>query len=270
MNQLSIVIITRNEENNIANCIRSVQPLSNDIIIVDAGSDDDTIELAKQAGARTFSIEWQGYGYSRNFGAAKAKNDWILALDADERVSTELINAIEQINLAIPENIYRFHRKNYIGNRQIRFGTMGLDKVTRIYNRNHCSWDLSIVHEKLESKTNQRIKLKGYVSHYAFKSLEDYHTKAIQYAEMSAEKYFAEGRKASFIKRFFSPVFNSVKSYVFHLGFLEGRNGISIARTIAYYTWLKYDHLSKMTQPVAKIESTTRISRTLNTISSEQ
>ena len=123
---------------------------------------------------------------------------------------------------------------------------MAHDKVSRLYHRDFSAWDLSVVHEKLISKLNLKKKIKGSISHYAFNSLNDYHAKAIQYAEMSAVKYYAEGRKAGWIKRFFSPVFNSLKSYILHLGFLEGKEGISIAKTIAHYTWLKYDQLHKM------------------------
>ena len=97
MNALSVVIITHNEQENIADCIRSIKPLTDDIIVVDAASEDLTIEIAKQQGARTFSVTWQGYGWSRNFGASMAKNDWILALDADERLSPELISSLSDI-----------------------------------------------------------------------------------------------------------------------------------------------------------------------------
>jgi glycosyltransferase involved in cell wall biosynthesis len=246
MNQLSVVIITLNEEHNIAACIRSVQAFSNDIVVVDAQSEDNTIAIASKEGARTFSIEWQGYGYSRNFGAAKARHHWILALDADERVSDELIKSIRSLDLSDEKQIFRFSRKNYIGDRLVRFGTMGADKVTRIYNRKYNSWDLSAVHEKLESGNSNIKKIGGHVSHYAFASVNDYRTKLEQYAEMSAEKYFDEGRRASFSKRYLSPLFNSIKSYIFHLGFLEGRLGFEIAKTIAYYTRLKYSRLFQL------------------------
>jgi glycosyltransferase involved in cell wall biosynthesis len=243
---VSIVIITHNEQDNIADCIRSVKPLTDDIIVIDAGSDDDTIEIANREGARSFSVTWQGYGWSRNFGAAQAKNDWILALDADERLSPELIASLSGITICNPEIAYRFRRKNFIGPTEVRFGTMAHDKVTRLYNRNYSSWDFSIVHEKLLSKSARSVKINGHVLHFAFDDLKDYHAKAIQYAEMSAEKYFAEGKKAGVIKRFLSPVFNSLKSYILYCGFLQGKQGFSIAKTIWHYTWLKYDLLNKM------------------------
>src|SRR5690349_1214375 len=143
---LSVVIITLNEENNILDCIRSVQSLSDDIIVVDAGSTDNTIQFAIQEGAAVYSTDWKGYGYSRNLGASKAKHNWILALDADERVSAELINSIQTTKFTNSHTIYNFRRQNFINRKKIRFGTMGVDKVTRIYNRDFTNWDFSLVH----------------------------------------------------------------------------------------------------------------------------
>src|SRR6476660_9693532 len=99
MNSLSVVIITRNEEHNIAGCVQSAKLVSDDVIVVDSGSDDQTIKLAIQNGARVFSIHWEGYGFSRNYGSVRAKHNWIFALDADERISPELASSIEKLNL---------------------------------------------------------------------------------------------------------------------------------------------------------------------------
>ncbi|MFL5811744.1 MAG: glycosyltransferase family 2 protein [Flavisolibacter sp.] len=243
--KLSVVIITLNEENNISGCIRSARDLSDDIIVVDAGSKDKTIELAQKENVIVFPIEWDSYGSSRNLGASLAKHDWILCLDADERVSKELADSILAANFDHPSFVYSFRRQNYIGNRKVRFGTMGADKVTRIYNRNFTKWDLSIVHEKLGSNGVTKKMIDGHVDHFCFKSFDDYRSKAEQYAQMSARKYFLEGRKAG-LKTIFSPFFNSVKSYIFQLGFLEGIRGIQITRIIAYYSWLKYAHLQQL------------------------
>ncbi|MGZ5191937.1 MAG: glycosyltransferase family 2 protein, partial [Flavisolibacter sp.] len=112
--KLSVVIITLNEENNIIDCIRSAQSLSDDIIVVDAESCDRTIQFAEQEGASVYSTEWLGYGFSRNLGASKSKYNWILALDADERVSPELIRSIQISDLDNPFNVFNFRRQNYI------------------------------------------------------------------------------------------------------------------------------------------------------------
>jgi glycosyltransferase involved in cell wall biosynthesis len=257
MNLISVVIITRNEENNIVDCIHSARLISDDILIVDAGSEDETVKLAAKEGARTFSVDWQGYGFSRNFGADKAKHEWILALDADERISGELAASINRLAFTDPQTIYKFRRKNFLGNQEIRFGTLGYETVKRIYHRKYTEWDLTLVHEKLlPDSRSTLIEINGAITHFGLKSYEDYKGKAILYARMSAEKYFMEGKKAGLAKRFFSPFFNSIKSYFFQLGFLDGKLGFKVARTIAYYSWLKYYYLHHM---VFRVESKEKI-----------
>jgi glycosyltransferase involved in cell wall biosynthesis len=245
MNSLSVVIITYNEEHNIVDCIRSAKLVSGDIVVVDACSCDKTVSLAAASGARVISTDWKGYGFSRNLGAAKAKNDWILALDADERVTETLARSIRELKFSDANCIYRFHRKNYIDLRKIQFGTLGFETVKRIYNRNYAQWDLTLVHEKLESLHPTKKLVPGYIDHFGLKSEDDYRSKAILYARMSAEKYFLQGEKKGLIKRYGSPFFNAVKSFIFQLGFLDGRTGWISAKTIAYYSWLKYFYLQE-------------------------
>ena len=161
MSPVSVVIIACNEENNIADCILSAKKISNDIIVVDCGSNDKTVARANQCGARSFVIEWNGYGHSRNFGAMRAANDWILALDADERVSEELAESINQIRFTDGDCIYKFKRENYLSKKKIRFGTLGFETVKRIYNRHCCKWDLTLVHEKLIGKNIIQKEIEG-------------------------------------------------------------------------------------------------------------
>jgi glycosyltransferase involved in cell wall biosynthesis len=245
MNSLSVVIITYNEEHNITDCIRSAKLVSEDIVVVDACSEDQTVSRAIRLGARVISTDWKGYGFSRNLGAVKAKNNWILALDADERVSETLARSIRELRFSDANCIYRFHRKNYLGKRKILFGTLGFETVKRIYNRNYAQWDLTLVHEKLESLHPTKKLIPGYINHFGLKSEEDYRSKAILYARMSAEKYFVQEKKAGKIKRYGSPLFNAVKSFIFQLGFLDGRTGWISAKTIALYSWLKYFYLQE-------------------------
>ncbi len=246
MAAISVVIITRNEAQNITACIRSAQLLSSDIVVVDSGSTDQTVSLAKKAGARVVEMDWKGYGFSRNTGALHAANDWIFSLDADERITPELARKIQQTALC-NNRLYQFRRHNFMGHKQIRFGTAGFDKVIRIYNRNFASWDLSIVHEKLQGDCFVK-KIAGSMDHFSMEDLQDYREKSVLYAKLSAQKYYSQGIKAGFVKRFLSPAFNSVKSYVFQLGFLDGYKGLQLAKAIAHYTSLKYEFLYQLDQ----------------------
>lgn len=247
MTGISVVVITKNEAANIAACIQSARQIADDIIVVDSGSCDDTVRIAQHAGASVFQISWQGFGFSRNFGAAKARNNWIFALDADERISQALASAVCALDLSDPLNIYRFTRTNHIADARIRFGTLGYEKVTRLYHRTECRWDLSPVHEKLVSRNSvEKIRLHQHIDHFGLSNITDYREKSKLYARLSAEKYFLEGRKVNSLKKFTSPFFNAVKSYIFQFGFLEGRRGLAMGQTVAYYCWLKYAYLHQL------------------------
>jgi glycosyltransferase involved in cell wall biosynthesis len=248
---VSVVIITKNEERNIAHCIQSARLLTGDIVIVDSGSSDATIKLAKEYGAKLISTEWRGYGASKNKGAAEASHDWIFSLDADERITPQLAQSIKKLDFKNPNCIYQFKRANYVGNKQIKFGVDGFDKVIRLYHRHHAEWDLTLVHEKLIG-TCFKEKIPGFLVHYSTKTLEDYREKLLYYAKLSAAKYFEQKKKASPVKRFLSPLFNSFKSYVFQLGFLDGITGLKLAKLIFYYTRLKYNYLYQLNAEKSK------------------
>ena len=140
MTALSVVIITHNEEDNIVDCIRSARLLTDDIIVVDAGSRDRTVEFSLKEGANTYNINWKGYGYSRNFGAAQARHNWILSLDADERISPGLARAIRRLDAQDPTSVYSFRRVNHLATSRFRFGNLGFEKVKRLYHKDSYSW----------------------------------------------------------------------------------------------------------------------------------
>jgi glycosyltransferase involved in cell wall biosynthesis len=248
MDPVSVVIITKNESINIRNCIESARIISDDIIVIDSDSNDETVSIARQSGANVFSVPWEGYGSARNTGAAHAKNDWVLAIDADERVTTSLLNAIKGITNSDPSIIYGFKRQNYFLGRKIRFGEWGRDKVFRLYNRNYVSWDLSPVHEILIGNNTAEKKIAGYVNHFPVISQQQNADKTYKYARLNAQKYYQQGKKATFVRRYFSPAFSFVKTYILFLGFLDGKQGFVIAVSIAKYVWLKYKILYQLTK----------------------
>lgn len=242
---VSVIIISRNEELNIRACIRSARLISDDIIVVDTGSCDNTVELAKVEGAQVITSGWEGYGTSKNKGAEHAKHDWIFSLDADERISPGLAESINKLQFENRTYVYEFKRENYLGAKKIKFGADGFDKVTRIYHRRQTEWDQTPVHEKLVGP-GVRKSISGILIHDSTKTVEDYREKLICYAKLSAVKYFENGKKASLVKRFLSPAFNTLKSYVFQLGFLDGLTGLKLAGLIFHYTRLKYSYLRRL------------------------
>jgi len=246
MNPLSVVIITYNEEHNIADCIRSAKLVSNDIIVIDCASSDQTVAIANNEGASTYIIDWRGYGHSKNFGAARAKFNWILSLDADERISAGLADFIRNENFTDGNYIYKFKRNNHVSGNKIRFGTLGFEMIERIYHRHYSEWDLGPVHEKLVAGRPIKKTIGGHLQHFGLQTMAEHRQKAIFYARLSAEKYFAQGKRTHFFQRLASAIFNSVKSYIFLLGFMDGKRGFFIAKGVAYYSWLKYYYLYQL------------------------
>jgi len=244
---LSVVIITRNEAHIIGNTLQSLQGVSNDIIIVDSGSTDDTIAICKKFHTTVIETAWDGYGANKNKGIHAAKNDWILSLDADEAIDPELHNELLKLQPASESTVYKLNYRNFFCNKRIRFGVWGEDKHVRLFNRKKVSWNTAEVHESLLLPADAKaVMLGGYVLHYTVNSITDYTNKTIGYAKANAKKYFLEGKKAGFIKLYLAPAFNFLQHYIFRLGFLDGWEGYLICKTNAWYTFMKYVFLREL------------------------
>jgi glycosyltransferase involved in cell wall biosynthesis len=245
MQPVSVIIITKNEAANVAAGIQSARLLTDDVIVIDSGSTDDTVSIARKEGARILEIIWKGFGDARNKGAAIARYNWILAVDADERVTPELVSTINSRDLD-PSVIYGFRRQNYFLGHHVRFGEWGRDRVYRLYNRDRVCWDLAPVHELLVGENTSRLLIPGFLRHYPVQNAIQNTEKTNRYAALNAEKYHQNGKKATFVKRFLSPAFNFFKMYILFLGFLDGRAGLEIALATTRYVWLKYHLLHQL------------------------
>jgi glycosyltransferase involved in cell wall biosynthesis len=243
----SIIIICKNEEENIERCIQSIASLSDDIVVYDSGSTDETLEKLKNFPIKLFTGGWEGFGKTRQKAAELSKYDWVLIIDADEVVSQNL--GLELLSLSLTDSgiAYRIHLKNHLGNKHIKWGVWGNDDRIRLYNKNMVHWNEDIVHEKLVMPRNIVLKkLHSTIHHYTAKNFEQLSQKMKQYALLTAEKYYSQGKKAVWINKNFSPLFTFIKSYVFKLGFLDGGNGFKLAKIIALYTSLKYKRLHEL------------------------
>jgi glycosyltransferase involved in cell wall biosynthesis len=244
---ISVVIITKNEAHIIANTLQSVQAITDDIIIVDSGSTDDTIAICKKYNAHIIKTDWSGYGVNKNKGIAAAKYDWILSLDADEAIDTELQHTIANLMLINNNEVFNLRFKNFFCNTWIRFGEWGFDWHIRLFNRSKVQWNNVAVHENLVFPDDVNItKLKGNILHYTVSNRKEYDAKTDYYARMNAKKYMQAGKKPNIIKQYLSPVFAFMQHYIFRLGFLDGVAGFIIAKTTAHYTFLKYRYLKEM------------------------
>ncbi|MFM6924222.1 MAG: glycosyltransferase family 2 protein [Ferruginibacter sp.] len=242
-----MVIITKNEAHIIANTLQSLQAVTNDIVIVDSGSTDDTVNICKKFNATVIETDWSGYGINKNKGIEAAKHDWILSLDADEAIDADLQQSLIQLSSANEDEVFDIRFKNFFCNKWIRFGEWGFDWHIRLFNRKKVKWNNVTVHENLIFPAGVTItKLRGNILHYTVQNRQEYDNKTDQYARMNAKKYFAAGKSPNSIKQYLSPVFAFIQHYIFRLGFLDGKEGFIIAKTTARYTFLKYRYLKEM------------------------
>jgi glycosyltransferase involved in cell wall biosynthesis len=241
MQSLSIVIICKDEDDVIGNTLQSLQGITDDIVVYDNGSTDATIEIAKQFNVRLYQGSWEGFGKTKMKAVALAKYDWILSLDADEAIDEELKQSLLELQLNNEKIVYEIYFKTFLGNKELKHGEWGGDKHIRLFNRKIVFWNDALVHEQLIKPREIVVKkLKGFVLHKTMKDLEDYRTKTIKYAMLSAEKYYRQGKTTSWFKLHITPGFTFFNYYILKLGFLDGHEGYICARMTAWYTFLKY------------------------------
>ena len=249
MTPISVVIITKNEAESIVSCIKVCRLISDDIIVVDNDSSDATAAIAFRNGCHVYHETWGGYGANKNKGIDYAKHDWILSIDADEMPDEELIRTLREVRLDNNEAVYDIAFRSYYGKKLIRFGAWGRDHHIRLFNRKLVRWTEPPVHETLILPPVIKVKkLRGYIHHFSVKDNQECYGKTIHYAKLSAEKYLLLGERATLLKLYLSPAFHFFKNYIVFLGFLDGREGWEIARSIARHTYLKYRLLQKLTK----------------------
>lgn len=244
---VSVVIITKNESAIIEQCISKARLITNDIVIIDSNSTDQTAAIAIKNGCRVYYSNWSNYGSNKNKGIGLAKYDWILSIDADEIPDIELILSLHDLSLDDPNIVYDIKYQSYLGSKQIKYGRWGRDHCLRLFNRKLAKWSEPKVHETLILPKHIRIeKLSGYLHHYTAANIDECMEKASQYARLSAEDYFHTGRRVNFSNLYFSPIFAFLTDYILFRGFLDGKEGLSIAKSIYKNKWLKYHYLSQM------------------------
>lgn len=244
---VSVVIITKNEAHIIGETIQAVQDYTDDIIIVDSGSTDGTLQVVQSLGATLIKAKWEGFGPNKNKGIVEAKYNWIFSIDADEQPDSKLMKAVSKIDFSSSEIIYNIKFKTFLGEKLIRHGEWGKDAHIRLFNKTKIRWNAAEVHEQLIIPAGFEVQtLEGYILHYTMKDVAEYATKMTKYALLSAERYYKESKKAGWIKRNVSPRFAFAYNYFFRLGFLDGKEGYLIAKITMFYTYLKYMRLYEL------------------------
>ena len=244
-NKISVVTITKNEETSIGDCIAVCSQFSDDIIVIDSQSTDQTIQIAESAGAKAFVKVWEGYGNAKNYGASLVKYDWILCVDADERPDEEMISSLCEIDLN-KNTIYGFNRLNYVGNVPVRHGDWNPDVKFRLYHKEVTSWSKNSVHENLMfERWHSRSVLPGTMKHYSYRNLNDLKLRLNHYAMLSAQEMHSNGESPGILSKI-KPWFKFFRSYYLKGGFKDGKLGYAIAKHNAEAQRMKYNYLNKL------------------------
>jgi glycosyltransferase involved in cell wall biosynthesis len=243
MPQLAVVIITFNEEKNIARCLDSIQGIADDVVIIDSFSTDETERICKNYNVRFIQRKWEGYSNTKNYANAQAQYDWVLSLDADEALSEELKQSILTIKQTQELSTYKFHRlTNYCGT-WIKHCGWYPDTKIRLFDRRITQWEGSI-HERLIIHSNaSAVLLKGDCLHYSYYTLEQHYLQTEKFSTLIAESMFEKGKKVSVFKMWLSPAVKFFSDYIIKRGILDGSAGYTICKISAYTSYLKYKKL---------------------------
>ena len=237
--RITATIITRDEEDNIARAIRSVG-FCDEVLVVDSGSTDRTVAVAKSLGAKVICRDWPGYAAQKNFAAEQARHDWILSLDADEAVTPRLATSIQLLTpAAVRCSGYDFPRLARYCGRWIRHSGWYPDRKIRLYDRTMGRWVGNYVHESVQVDGDLG-HLDGDLLHYTCDSIEAHRANLERYTDLAARELRDSGRRVGALRPLLAPAYSFVKAYVLQLGFLDGRAGMTIARMAALYVYLKY------------------------------
>lgn len=236
--KISVTIITLNEEDRLADALQSVT-WADEIVVVDAGSTDRTVAIARQYTDRVITHPWSGYAAQKNFADDQASCEWILSLDADERVSPELKRSIERLKREGPRyDGYRIARRAWYLGRWINHSGWYPDYQLRLYRRDRARWQGDYVHESV--RVNGRVgTLAGDLWHFTRRNLAEHHDVLGRYTTLAAESDFAQGKRVGWLSLLVKPPLAFLRSYILKQGFRDGIPGLVIASFAGYYVFLK-------------------------------
>lgn len=245
---LSVVIITKNEEDNIRECLESVAWVD-EIVVVDSGSEDNTIAICKEYTDKiSINDDWQGFGYQKNLALQQATKDWVLSLDADERIPSALRIEIENVINNSAYSAFAIPRQAYFLGQAMQHGGWWPDYVVRLFRRNTGVFNSGdIVHERILIN-DPVLKLATPMLHYSYTNLDQLMAKMNQYSSAGAYKAFHQGKNSSLLKAIARAKWTFFRAYFLRLGILDGQAGFVAAVSKAeetYYRYLKLSYLKK-------------------------
>jgi len=243
---LSVVLITRNAAAQLPECLASVA-FADEVLVVDSGSEDGTPAVAARYGARVIDKEWLGFGRQKQFAVEQAAHDWVLCLDADERVSPELAASVVRALPAPAAPAYRMARCNRFLGRWLRHGEGYPDWSLRLFDRRHARWSDDAVHERVVPDAGTDVAtLEGDLLHESAEDLARYLEKQNRYTSLAAAELHRSGRRTGIAQMALSPLLRFVKFYVLRLGFLDGMAGLVHISIGCMNSFMKYAKLMEL------------------------
>ncbi|MFA6092961.1 MAG: glycosyltransferase family 2 protein [Elusimicrobiota bacterium] len=243
---ISAILITKNEALDLPECLRSLKPLSSEIVVVDGGSSDETVRLARDSGARVHAVEFKDYASQKQAALDLASGDWALSIDADERVSPGLAKEILSVLEADgPADGYEIPFEVEFLGRVLRFGGLGRERHLRLFRRKAGSFIGGKLHEGVELNGTLG-RLSGRMRHIPYRDLDEYLEKLGRYTTWAAQKRWEAGRRASAADCFLRPLWELFLRLVLRLGILDGTPGAAWAVLSSFHTWLKYVKLMEI------------------------
>lgn len=248
MKKLSAVIITFNEEHNIARCLDSLVAVADEIVVVDSFSTDKTKEICSKYSVRFIENPFAGHIQQKNFAKDCATHQWVLSLDADEALSEKLTQSIIDWKSSEASDLegYKVNRLTHYGKRFVNHSGWYPDQKLRLFLKDKGAWGGMNPHDKFELFTTKPGHLKGDLLHYSFTGWRNHLEVNIKFAKIAAQSLKEAGKQKRAWKRFVSPWFQFIQNYIFRLGFLDGITGIQVCAISAYYTYLKYKILKSL------------------------
>ena len=246
---LSAIVITRNEAHNLHDCLQSMQGLVDEIIVVDSQSTDATVSIAQQHGAKVSQpADWPGFGPQKNRALDLATCDWVLSIDADERITPELAAEIKQVLQTSPTGAaYQMPRLSWYCGKFIHHAGWQPDHVLRLFERNQARFSDDLVHERVLSV--QPLKtLRNHLLHYSYLDFSQVLSKVDAYSSASAKQAYARGKRSSVAGALGHGAWAFVRTYVIRRGFLDGSHGLALAISNAETSYYKYLKLWQMQQ----------------------
>ncbi|WP_375754067.1 glycosyltransferase family 2 protein [Vibrio sp. HN007] len=243
---LAVALIVKNESQHLKACLDTVKGWVDEIVVLDSGSTDDTEEVARQYTEKFFvNEEWPGFGPQRRLAQSYVKSDYVLWLDADERVTEELKESIlKAVKANKPDTLYRFARLSWVFGRYIRHCGWYPDRVLRLYPTKLTQYNDALVHEKVEVSGNMKVEnLKGDAIHFTYNDMNHYLVKSAGYAKAWAEQREKKGKKSSISQGLIHAFTCFLKMYVLKAGFLDGKQGFLLSILSAHSTFVKYADL---------------------------